>query len=361
MVDYAKVLTECGYTVNRTDFIFMDEAAQVEVTNEALTGMMKFITNKYNSLDFSEIEKTAGDIGRFKYKQMLQSNLNTLETIYKASTDEGAKKYLEVTKSCNMILDHLQARRYDYSTLYKAGNGLIQLTYTSLVASVIYCVGTLVSNTIRFATTEINTPCEVLFDEIPGSIRHVHIRNAISGAKGIPNLNKILTEFMNLNKNKSAQMNEGVGMVSISPLLTKISASAAGKAAGAFIATPVGKVILISAAVIILIPWLINFLRNVIYAVYNFRTKLSEELAVQADLVRTNIESLDARGGNAKVIARQRKWAESLEKWQKRIALKSDSTEALMQAEMKKENQQLQLDQNNPLMNQDDSSDGILL
>ena len=53
---YANFLTECGFEVNKSDFIFLDEANQVQVTDEALTGMMKFITDKYNSIDFSEIE-----------------------------------------------------------------------------------------------------------------------------------------------------------------------------------------------------------------------------------------------------------------------------------------------------------------
>ena len=52
---YANFLTECGFEVNKSDFIFLDEANQVQVTDEALTGMMKFITDKYNSIDFSEI------------------------------------------------------------------------------------------------------------------------------------------------------------------------------------------------------------------------------------------------------------------------------------------------------------------
>ena len=70
-MNYQKVLTEAGIEVNHPGFRFLSEANQVQVTDEALTGMMKFITDKYNSLDFSEIEKSAGDITRFKYSGMI--------------------------------------------------------------------------------------------------------------------------------------------------------------------------------------------------------------------------------------------------------------------------------------------------
>ena len=91
---YANFLTECGFEVNKSDFIFLDEANQVQVTDEALTGMMKFITDKYNSIDFSEIEKSAGDYGRFKYGKMLEANLRTLKDIYEVAveTAKGADK-----------------------------------------------------------------------------------------------------------------------------------------------------------------------------------------------------------------------------------------------------------------------------
>ena len=119
---YANFLTECGFEVNKSDFIFLDEANQVQVTDEALTGMMKFITDKYNSIDFSEIEKSAGDYGRFKYGKMLEANLRTLKDIYEvtAETDKGADKYLEVVNNCFAVIDLLYGYRTYFTTLYKS-------------------------------------------------------------------------------------------------------------------------------------------------------------------------------------------------------------------------------------------------
>ena len=333
---YANFLIECGFEVNKSDFIYLNEANQVQITDDALTGMMKFITDKYNSIDFSEIEKSAGDITRFKYTKMLGDTLETLDNIYKNAvpTDPGAKKYCEVILHCRSVLNILQSERMMFSALFKGGNGLVQLLYTSLVAGIIYCTGILVSNTIRFVTTEKDTDCEVLFDEIPGTIRHCHIKNMAYAYNSLSNIEKYLNECYRVQLKKQG-INESIGTV-------------------AFVIG--GVVVGIS-----LIPNIINLIREIIYSIYCSRTKISEMLAVQQELLKTNIESLEAGRGNKKVIARQKRIAEKLEKWKNRFAMKADTTDNLKRAQMKKENETLRIDKNSPLMNPDNSTSGILL
>lgn len=50
-------LEEAGVTVDKGYYAFLDEATKVTVTDKVMTDMFKFITDKYNSIDFSEIEK----------------------------------------------------------------------------------------------------------------------------------------------------------------------------------------------------------------------------------------------------------------------------------------------------------------
>ena len=332
---YANFLVECGFEVNKPDFIFLDEANQVQITDEALTGMMKFITDKYNSIDFSEIEKSAGDYSRFKYNKMLDANIRTLRDIYEvaAETDKGATKYLEVIETCYGVINLLTGYRSEFTTLYKAGNGIVQLLYTSLVAGLIYCIGILVSNTIRFVTTEKDTDCEVLFDEIPGTIRNCHIKNIQFAAKSAPDFRKYLDDCM-MRLEKRSNMSESI----------TLGATLIGIGIGLY-----------------MLPKVIVLIREIIYSIYCTRTKISDMLAVQQDLIKTNIESLEAGRGDKKVIARQRKWAEWLEKWKNRFAMKADTVDNLKRAQMKKENAALRIDKNSPLMNPDESTSGILL
>lgn len=334
-MNYLQVLTEAGFDVTRSDFLLLSEANQVQVTDEALTGMMKFITDKYNSLDFSEIEKSAGDITRFKYYQLILENCQILREIYDSAKDQGADKYLKVVVSIEEVMRHLMDRRQQYTTLYRSGNGVVQLLYTSLVSAALYATGTLVCNTIRFVTTEKDTPCEVLYDEIPGAVKHIHIKNILSAADDIQTINKVLDTFSS--STTRAKMSESVTL-----------------SAGTIAIMAIGGVIL-------LIPKIIVLIREIIYSIYYSRVKMTEMLELQQDLLKTNIESLEAGRGNKKVIARQKKIAQKLETWKNRVALKMDSTETLKRTQERKENASLKIDRNSPLMNPNESPSAILL
>lgn len=334
-MNYLQVLTEAGFDVTRSDFLLLSEANQVQVTDEALTGMMKFITDKYNSLDFSEIEKSAGDITRFKYYQLILENCQILREIYDSAKDQGADKYLKVVVSIEEVMRHLMDRRQQYTTLYRSGNGVVQLLYTSLVSAALYATGTLVCNTIRFVTTEKDTPCEVLYDEIPGAVKHIHIKNILSAADDIQTINKVLDTFSS--STTRAKMSESVTL-----------------SAGTIAIMAIGGVIL-------LIPKIIVLIREIIYSIYYSRVKMAEMLELQQDLLKTNIESLEAGRGNKKVIARQKKIAQKLETWKNRVALKMDSTETLKRTQERKENASLKIDRNSPLMNPEESPSAILL
>lgn len=334
-MNYLQVLTEAGFDVTRSDFLLLSEANQVQVTDEALTGMMKFITDKYNSLDFSEIEKSAGDITRFKYYQLILENCQILREIYDSAKDQGADKYLKVVVSIEEVMRHLMDRRQQYTTLYRSGNGIVQLLYTSLVSAALYATGTLVCNTIRFVTTEKDTPCEVLYDEIPGAVKHIHIKNILSAADDIQTINKVLDTFSS--STTRAKMSESVTL-----------------SAGTIAIMAIGGVIL-------LIPKIIVLIREIIYSIYYSRVKMAEMLELQQDLLKTNIESLEAGRGNKKVIARQKKIAQKLETWKNRVALKMDSTETLKRTQERKENASLKIDRNSPLMNPEESPSAILL
>ena len=324
-------LIEAGIDVDRAYFSKLDEAAQLKVTDEALTGMMKFITDKYNSLDFGEIEKSAGDITRFRYFNMILDNVETLDSIYEASVDPGASKYRDLLRNITTVLEHLKNDRSMYATLYKSGNGVVQLLYTSLVAACIYAIGTMVSNTIRFVTVEQDADCEVLFEEIPGSIRHVHFKNIQSCAKDVEKFHNYLVAS---STSTGRAVNESVALTAV--------------VAGSLI-----------VGTILLIPRIIMMIREIIYSIYYTRVKLSEMLGMQAELVKTNIESLEAGRGKAKVIARQKKIVHKLEVWQNRVALRMDTTEALKRTQQKKEDSSLKIDSSRA--GSEDPADALLI
>lgn len=318
-IDCLKVLTETGVDLNRPFFRSLSEDAKLQVTNDVLTGMMKFITDKYNALDFGEIEKSAGDIAKFKYRDMLLDNTTTLWNIYSTASDPGAKKYMEVCDAVKKVMAFLFDNRKKFTKLYQAGNGVVQLLYTSLVAACIYSIGILVSNTIRFVTTEQETDCQVMFDEIPGTIKHVHIKNILSCSNDLDTYRKLLDTYSQSNVEKTV-VHESI-------------------AAGTVAATILGV-----GAVIMLIPRIFVMIREIIYSIYYTRVKISDMLGVQVDLINTNIESLQAGRGNKKIIAKQKRIADKLTKWQNRIAIKMDTVNTMVTMQKKRENDALRID-----------------
>lgn len=321
--DCTRILDECSVPYQSSAIVFLSEDAKLQVSDDVLTGMLRFITDKYNAIDFSEIEKSAGDITKFKYTDMLMENCETLLNIYEASDDPGAAKYAEVAASVSKVIRHLREQRSRYSDLYKSGNGVVQLLYTSLVSACIYSLGILVSNTIRFVTTEQDTECQVLFDEIPGTIKHVHIKNILAAARDIDTFEKLLVAY---DSPKGKAMQESVSL-----------ASMAVGAAGVGI-------------ILMMIPRIIVLIREIIYSVYFNRVKVTEMLGVQIDLINTNIESLERGRGNKKVIARQKKIVEKLTKWKNRFAVKADTVTSMVAVQKEKENRTLKVDRDSPII-----------
>lgn len=331
-----RMLTEAGFTVQSGYFTFLDEATKLQVTDNALTEMFKLITDKYNSLDFSEIEKSAGDYTKFKYRSLIDENATTLYNIYSGSDDPGAAKYLKVIQSIRAIQSYLARRDDEISFLYKKGNGLVQVLYTSMVASMLYSLTALVNNTIRFVTTEQDTDMVVLFDEIPNSIRQVHIRNVMAVADDLDEIDKVIMNLYNTAKNGA---NTKVVSESVVDTLA------------------IGT--LVVAGIIYMIPKIVALIREIIYSIYYSRVKWSEALDVQIQLIRTNIESLEAGRGNKKIIARQKKIADKLEKLKNRIAVKMDAADSLSKVQQKRENVNLKIDASSPLAS--DNTVGLML
>lgn len=355
MINCYKVLTECGVSVDWSALSALDEASQLRVTDDTLTGMLRFVTDKYNALDLKEVERSAGDIAKFKYTGMLMDNAQTLRTIYEASPDPGAQNYVKVCNAVMNVLNFLKRRRLDIANLYKAGNGIIQLTYTSLVAGCVFSLGILVANTIRFVTTEQETDCQVLYDEIPGTIKNVHIKNILAADSCLDDFDKLINHYAKPSNSRALQESISVAAVlnaaKMAPQYVAYGASRAGAyAATAAAAHPVAAGLVALGAAIMLLPKLIVLIREIIYSIYYLRVKVSDMLAVQADLINTNIESLEAGRGDRKVIARQRKIADKLTQWQNGIAVKVDNNAIAVNSQKRVENQKLKLDKNSPLM-----------
>lgn len=361
----AKILTETGIGADYFAIHRLDEASGLRVADTILADMFKFITDKYNSLNFREIEQSGGDYTKFKYKGMLDENLVTLQKIYQASDDDAASKYLKVVTDMRTIINWLIRRRGDISYLYKKRKGSVQMIYTSTVAAIIYTIAALVSNTIRCVTVDKDADMEVLFDEIPSAYKNVHLKNVISIASSISEFDRFIdASLKDTKKNimEAASVGQifdagyrlakagGKGAVNaifhgdddasvkrrerVTNALSKAANTKAGKVA-------IGGAMAVGAAVLVWKSATIIFgiIRSIVFTIYYSRIAAKDALEINATLLRANIEALEATPGTKpKVIANQKKWLERLEKMALKFANDTDRGEVLAIREIDREN-----------------------
>ena len=91
------------------------------------------------------------------------------------------------------------------------------------------------------------------------------------------------------------------------------------------------------------------------------QTQDAEMLEMQIQLLRTNIESLEAGRGNKKVIARQKAIAKKLEQWKDRISMKMDGAEPAVKKQIATENQKLHVDRNSPIVQSSYDTTNVLI
>lgn len=361
----AKVLTETGIEADYFAIHRLDEASGLRVADTILADMFKFITDKYNSLNFQEIEQSSGDYTKFKYKGMLDENLVTLQKIYQASDDDAASKYLKVVTDMRTIINWLIRRRGDVSYLYKKRKGSVQMIYTSTVAAIIYTIAALVSNTIRCVTVDKDADMEVLFDEIPSAYKNVHLKNVTSIASSIPEFDRFIDASLK-DTRKNLMEAASVGQIfnagyrlakaggknavnaifhgdddasvkrreRVTNALSKAANSKVGKVA-------IGGAMAVGAAVLVWKSATIIFgiIRSIVFTIYYSRIATKDALEINATLLRANIEALEATPGTKpKVIANQKKWLERLEKMALKFANDTDRGEVLAIREIDREN-----------------------
>ena len=363
-----KIITETlnniGVPANYYKFRRLDEAKSLEVADVVLSDMFKFITDKYNSIDFKEIDSSAGLYSKFKYKNIISSNINTLATIYKNCDEGDAKKYVALIDKISEVEKFLIRREFDISYLYKKRRGVIQVIYTASVAALIYSVAALISNTIRFVTVDKNSDIELKFDEIPSAYKNIHIKNIEDMANSLSDFDKLLHNM--IDESKKTLVNESVGSFFTAPgrLASGIAKGAgnlivdsmktkkardAAKNVGAAISNNKGLrtagyvASFIAAAVLV---WksatlVLNIIRSIVMAIYYTRVRIKEALEINLTLLNANIEELESNGADKKVIANQRKWVTRLESLIDKFNLATDRGEVATKKEIDRQNSQM--------------------
>lgn len=310
---YREIGKQLSPFVSSTRFSLMSESTKLNVSDEVTTEFLRFVSTGYNDIDFSEIEKSNGDIKKFKYYEILNENLNLLEEIYK---NHDSKIYNTYIIACRTIIKHLENKSREYGEAYLKEIGFIQINYVTMVTTVIYTLSTLISATIRFISIDNSSEIEVIVEDLAKHANYVFLKNSREYAAIIDKgeMDKVLNAFI-----KSQPQNEAFVMAG-------------------------GLTVLAVPIIIFLTLKLIPIIREIIYMVYFLRVRITDALELQIMLLNTNIEALE-NGQNPKkkkIIAKQKNTVTALTKARDIFIVKIEKAEPQMRREIQHQDKEIE-------------------
>ena len=277
-----------------TSFYTMDEAIQSEIAEKVLDKVFSATINKYNKVNFFDIEKTRGDISKLKYYKNLIECVNTLKEI------DAVTHKLPAIGTIEKAINNLIKLKPEFEKSFRVQNNCGIMIYNLITYSIMESVSYLIATSINFTSeTEIiisNTDSDKLL---------------VSSLDKFNVLSEDGTIYKFVNEVEKEIMNESIG-TTLANFIKKV---------------PVKKMVgitLVSIAILGLLKSIVPLVQNTVYYIYKVRHKLSETAQVQADMLELNISILKEDGKDPKIIAEQEKWVERFKKYAEKFALDSD-------------------------------------
>lgn len=337
--DNIRLLLESSFGNSYSQMMFLNEATNNKINNELLLKLYTAISEKINHVDFKEVDKSKGSFKKFKYRNTILSNYETLYEIYETdpamNTMQDYLFYIkEIWEKLDLHEDTI-TQRYDDS--------IISILYISTVNLIIQCMTLLSSATLTFVNSgsDNEEDVEVIMEALPRAEKSMFLDNLKKMRDfWVDDSLLFLSEY---NRNTVKKINESFSMgscnIESTYLLESLEAAIIGVA--------------LVPALIYLLFKLGVIIRECIYLHLNTRMAIGKNLDMQIDLLNANIEALrnkqisanskDAKK-NTKIIAKQRWIVDKLQKIRNFLLNRFEDSEKVTANEIKAENKELGLD-----------------
>lgn len=310
---YDQVVTEyfdITHSGTRDVLIYINEDDKSNIL-QALSGKLyKQISDRAYSIDFTEIEKTRGDIDKL---EKLPDMLETL-SIIKNVADEYGMQVPEIDVVTEAI-DNLRKTDIIWMEGYEANISISILFYNSVATSIVASVSLLVSTCIDFIKSPEND-YRMSFSRVSyRRNKDFMLFKNLEQFNQACRKNQIQNTFQAINKNKQSQLTGAddfavIAIVSVITLLTLV----------------------------------IPLLREMVYFFYHSRQNLSDWFAIQSELVYINAEYVsvnDMNGLNKRekdaIIKRQHRAAATLKQLSNYFAVDAATAQAKAKQDSKKD------------------------
>lgn len=320
-----------GYTGN-----IMNESAQSNLSDAVLNKMFELTIGKYNKVDFSEIERSRGDVTKIKYYKNLDECINTLIDIH--AVTNKIPSIIIVSDALN----NLKTLKNTFEYNFRIKNNVAVMIYNSIMYAIMMSTSYIIAASISISKQEtISGANSVKIYEMDSkSLCLIKSLSSFNASVSDGSLLKFMKEAYNQNTQTESIdiMNEGALDTTLSlagKAWSKIDKNTKSK---------IGKGILIGGLAIFTLylgTKIIPMIREIIYWIYRSRQKISDAAALQAHFMELNIESLKEMDNNTivgrtkilhrpitneKLITRQTKWANRFNSISQKFALESDKT-----------------------------------
>lgn len=324
--EIANFIRDNSYNLVSCDI--MNESIQNNLSDTVLTKMFELTIGKYNKIDFTDIERSRGDVTKTKFFNNLKECINSLVSIH--TTTEKIPSILVVSDALNNLMSLKSTFEYNF----RIKNGPAILIYNSMYYAIMEATSYIIATSIEVSKNNEEASVYMIDSK---SLCLINSLSRFNKCVADGSINKFIKESVNMEVQEEA--------IAIPSLL------GLAKTAGDVLSNhPKAKMALMAAgtaAVIITIGTrVIPLIREIIYWIYRTKAKISDAAALQAEYLELGINDLKdldpntvvGRNGKLtaeKLIIKQSKHAERFRKISRAFALDADKADRDAKLDMK--------------------------
>ena len=316
-LDVINFLNENAIGINHN---ILNEAVQDGLSDAVLGKMFELTVGKYSKIDFSDIERSRGDITKIKYYANLRECIDILLDIH--SVTDKIPGVLAVSTALSNMLNFKKA----FEHAFRTKNNVAVIVYNTVMYSIMEATSYLIATSIDFVKSDSDT--EFTVNVYTDSKQHMLIEQLVKFNKTVDDgsLIKFIKETENITPDS---LHEGTVVSSlIDKGLTKaidVGTSAwKNKGVRTTVAATVG-----AAAIIWIACNIVPFIREMIYWIYKTKQKIADAAELQAEFLEANVEILKSEDAekNQKIISKQEKHVKRFRTIAKLFSLESDKAQ----------------------------------
>lgn len=321
----------------------LNESAQEQLSDAVLSKMFDLTIGKYNKIDFSEIERSRGDVTKIKYYKNLDECITTLIDIHQVTNK--IPSILVVSDALN----NLRSLKKEFEYNFRIKNNAAIMIYNTIMYAIMMSTSYIIAASISISKDNTNSDtAEVKVYEMDSK--------ALSLISALNSFNKSVSDSSLYKFMKEAAVNvQSESTEILEEAFVKNFVEDAKYAYGlipdntkAVIGDKLKKVwkpvaaIGISVAAIYLATKIVPLIQIIVYQIFRCKQKISDAAALQAKMLELNIETLSDMNPDTvvkttrithkpitaeKIITKQIKWVDRFNSISNKFALDVDKSE----------------------------------